>query len=429
MQLFRQPLLILLLLALIITSCNDGDDEAPTIEITAPANGATLNVDSGLFVSFTTSDNKKVEYISFKLFNTNTKEYVNSNYTYYVNKDYEASNFFYPINEDFVSSNYYLEATAFDGENSKVTSVDLRLNYTGYSYRGTVYSSSNSNSCLLKLVAPSGAITNFAQQNVSCAGFALDKKRETYIILERNAPRITSYSIKDNSINWSESFSASGGTYEFSKLAVIDDLIYCLNFTNQIFRYDYTGQARGVIGTVYQPITIKKIGSFLYTIEKRRSDQAYYIGQYGITGAFVSNRELNMAATDLDAAGGGNVYIIGNSSGKGRLMEFKVQVGALNFITNFNYSVSSCFSYRNKFYFNSADNGNFYEFSLNMTDGIRKAQNVYADAFAVDEKREVLYFNSVFDNGGYQMNLNDFSTRQVLNGGSKVTDFRPYYKK
>lgn len=430
MKLLFKSIYLCFSLLLFTSSCKkETDNIPPTIRITAPVEGQTLSVDSGLVILATVFDNEIVKTVIVRLYDTYNNEFVNGSRTVNVNKSSDDLIIFYDVNDEFISSRYKVELTASDGENERTTSVDVRLNYTGYQFTGSVFASSSSNSTQLRLSTNNGAIQGFGQQSISCAGIAIDKKKGNYIILERLSPTISGYSILDNSLQWTNQMNPSGGNYQFSMLREIDETLYCLSFENKVYKFDINGQAKGIISTTNQPLEIKKIGNFLYTIEKRINDQTYYIGQYGVTGAFVSNRELNMEAIGLEEAGSNNVYILGNKNGVGRLMEYKVIAGALNFITNFNYSISSSFSYNNKMYFNSTDNGNLYEYSLNLTNGILKSRNIYADKFYIDETSNIGMYNHYQNGNAYVLDLSSLSGRLVTTFPSKVNAFSAYYKK
>lgn len=430
MKLFCKGIFLLFLSVITMVSCKKEKDEIfPTVSIISPQSGQTISVDSSLIVQVSVSDNKNVESVVLRLYDNLNRQYVNGSKTVYVNKPSADLVIFYEVSESFISSSYNIELSVSDGENTKIESVEVRLNYSGYAYEGTVLASSNPNSTALFLYNTSGTVNAFAQKLVSCAGIAINKRSKDYIILQRLSPVISAYSIADNSLQWSRQLSQSGGSYQFSKLREINEVLYCLNFQNQIYKFDLNGNAQGIINTIHQPIDIQKIGNYLYTIEKRLNDQAYYLGQYGITGALVSNRELNMSAVGLGKSGGNNVYILGNVNGKGRLMEYKFAAGAMNFITNFNYSISTCFSYSSKLYYNSTENGNLYEYSLNLTDGVIKSRNVYADNFYIDEGSNTCMYNHFQNGNAYTLDLTSFTGGQVSTFSNKVVGFSAYYKK
>ncbi len=430
MKLFQKGIFLLFLILFAMISCKKEKDEIfPTVSITSPQSGQMISVDSALIVRASVSDNQNVESVVLRLYDNLNQQYVNGSKTVYVNKPSADLVIFYEVAENFISSRYTIELSVSDGENTKIESVEVRLNYRGYAYEGTVLASSSANSTALYLYNTDGTVNNFAQKSVSCAGIAINKRSEDYIILQRLFPVISAYSIIDNSLQWSKQLSQSGGTFEFSKLREINEVLYCLNFQNQIYKFDLNGNAQGIINTIHQPIDIKKIGNYLYTLEKRLNDQTYYLGQYGITGALISNRELNMAAVGLGKSGGNNVYILGNVNGKGRLMEYKFASGAMNFIADFNYSISSCFSYSYRLYFNSTENGNLYEYSLNLTDGIIKSRNVYADDFYIDEGSNTCIYNHFQNGKAYALDLNSFTDSQISTLPNKVVGFSAYYKK
>ena len=403
----------------------DVDQSPPSLWINTPNSGETIVADSGFFILATVLDNKAVKNVTIKLYDNVSKEYVNGVRNIQINKPQFELSYFYEIRGDvFNSSNYSLELTAYDEDNSTSEAIDINIQYSGYRYRGPLVTTSSANSTTIFLLNNiSGQVETIGSQSISSAGIAMAKKSQNYILLEKNAPAIKGYSLSDHSLQWSYQFNPSGGPFEFSKLVEIDELIYCLNFNNQIFMFDYQGVPRGIIGTVFQPQEVKKIGNFLYTIEKRINDQTYYLGQYGYSGSFISNVPLNMNAVSIEESSNGDVYILGNKNGKGRLMEFKLVAGALNFITSFNHSISASFTNRNNLYFNSLDNGNLYEYSINMTTGIRKTSNVFADQFYINEKENLGLYNHHQSGELYELDLSSISGRLVSTFPDKVNAF------
>lgn len=415
-----------------ITSCKEEKDKTPpSVSISSPVNGEVLNADSGFFVVASVADNEIVTDITIKLFDLNTKEYYGGIKTFPVNKTSDEAFLFYEItDEDFPSSNYSLEVFVSDGDNTTIKAVEVQINYSGYRFQGTLFSSSSGSTTNLNLLDKNGSTQSYGQKSMASAGVAINKKNDTYILLGRNSPVISGYNFVDNSLKWTVQLTPSGGTYQFSKLREIDEILYCLSYNNQIYKFDLNGVARGVITTDNQPQEIRKIGRYLYTIEKRISDQRYYLVQYALTGVLLSNREINMEAIGIEDAKSSNVYILGNTaSGNGRLMEFKSGSSALNVIRDFSYPFLASFSYGGNVYYNSASTGNLYEYSVNMTDGIIKNRNVFADEFYIDAKNRVGLFNH-FQNGNlYELDLDNMSSSQVGSYANRVNSFSAYYKK
>jgi hypothetical protein len=138
---------------------------------------------------------------------------------------------------------------------------------------------------------------------------------------------------------------------------------------------------------------ITKTSNRIYTIEQGVTN-VYYLGVYTSTGAQINVVQLDFVPVGVEGKPSGDVYLLGNKNGEGKLKEYKSQVSVINEVQTFNYEVSSSAFCDGRLYFNSTA-GNLYEFSIGFNNGIQRASGVFADLMKCHEPSNQIYYNHI----------------------------------
>ena len=331
-------------------------------------------------------------------------------------------------NDDFIEGYYYLNITAFDGNNYSVAGIKIYVEFIKNEFLGSLIANEVNNQTMISwLNLKDGSNSVYGSAPVSFGGLAVNGKDKLFIIAEREERVITARKKNDNVPVWSFSDTKTSGTYQYKTLKTIDNLIYALSFNNQIEVYSRDGNRLNTISTYFRPIIMAKTSDRIYTIEQDPTNRNY-LGIYTSLGIQLSNIRLDFIPVGIEVRISNDLYVLGNNSGKGVLMEYKSQSSAFNTIKNFNYKILSSAYCNGKLYYNS-DVGVLYEFSVGQNNGIQRGSGILADLMKCNEETSNLYFNHQYNATLGVLNLDRFTLETKRTYSSKVLGIEFLYSR
>jgi hypothetical protein len=411
-------------------SCKKEEDKVPPIvNIDTPERNDNVDGGFGFILKGSIVDNENIKEMQIRL----EPESPNNNSTYYrkilINKStYDFNEEVLIVNEDFISGYYNLSVTAYDGTNTGIAGVRIFVEFESIKFLGCLSTIATNTQTIVNWFNPfDGTDSIYGSAPVSFGGLAVNSKRQLYVIAEKDQRTISGRLKKKNEVIWSVSSSNTISPYQYKSLTTLDNLIYALCYNSQIEVFNRDGARQSIIYTFQRPLMITKTSNRIYTLEQGVTG-VNYLGIYNFNGGQLNVIQLNFVPVGVEGQESGDVYVLGNTNGVGKLMEYKSKASAFNELKTFNYEVSSSTYCDGRLYFNSTT-GALYEFSIGFNNGVQRASGVYADLMKCHTPTGQIYYNHISQGelGLFDAKSNTKITQR--NYGSKVLGIEFLYSR
>jgi len=322
-------LLLLFLLSVLLFSCENEDNEPPSIEIISPSETAQYQVYDTIPVYYHVSDDRIVESVTIKLVNQDFIPVSGQQTKTIGAADFSGFEALVVDNRQLPTGTYYVLITATDGTNDKNAYVEVRVQEFPFALRAIYFADANSSgqNSIFRIDCLFTSVTPFVSIGQDVRKLSVNSMYDRLNIAGYMDGGIVQYDLAGQGIRWSASASMQPPAPTFLDMTSAAGNVYVSLYNDEIRGYTNDGALILNLQTLGdRPHTLYADENHLFVERRQIGGTFNTLFVYRVSN-FFQKWELNlpMHVVAFCARTATELFIFGNYNGQAKVLLYNVE--------------------------------------------------------------------------------------------------------